>query len=126
MRVKHVGSNRYSRYREISCVPGRPALTSGALAVGALTAGAAPEVFRNNPQSLERIVPWLERELRAITNDSDVGIVRDFVLALMKTCALGRAGPRWAAPPRCRRPVPPPQDRPAGGRGRGPAPAVPV
>ncbi|RUP45918.1 hypothetical protein BC936DRAFT_147586 [Jimgerdemannia flammicorona] len=60
--VKRVGSNRYSRFIEIS-----------------------PEVFRSNSQRLSRLIPWLRRELQAILDDDNVELVREYVMALLKT-----------------------------------------
>jgi len=76
----YVGSNRFSRYREIC----KNELNNFHPTSYFIFFGLAPEVFRNNPQSLVRIVPWLERELRVLTKDDDVGIIRDFVIGLMK------------------------------------------
>lgn len=43
-----------------------------------------PEVFATNPQSMARLVPWIQRELIVLLKDTDVGIIVDLIIALMK------------------------------------------
>ena len=73
-------------------------------------------MFRNHPESLQRIEPWLDRELHVLLGaDEDVELVKEFVLSLMRTYAGGQPpGPlRRGADPAQSGPAPRPVPRPA-------------
>ncbi|KAL1923408.1 uncharacterized protein VTP21DRAFT_8388 [Calcarisporiella thermophila] len=58
----HIGSNRYSKYREVS-----------------------PTYFSSHPEAIRRLVPWIRRDLQAILEEENAEIVREYVIAVLKT-----------------------------------------
>jgi hypothetical protein len=49
-------------------------------------------LFRQHPESLERLEPWLDRELHVLLGaEEDVELVKEFVLSLMRTYDLQSA-----------------------------------
>ncbi|KAL2917966.1 hypothetical protein HK105_202380 [Polyrhizophydium stewartii] len=44
----------------------------------------APAFFRAQPAALERLVPWIRRDLQALLHMSDVEIVKDIVVSVLK------------------------------------------
>jgi hypothetical protein len=54
-------------------------------------------LFRQHPESLERLEPWLDRELHVLLGaEEDVELVKEFVLSLMRTCVPWRVPMRMA------------------------------
>ncbi|KAI8915953.1 hypothetical protein EDD86DRAFT_197281 [Gorgonomyces haynaldii] len=61
LRCRHRGTNRYSKFRDLS-----------------------PQYLREHQQKLRTLVPWIRRELLAILRIPDVTIIIDFVLQVMQ------------------------------------------
>ncbi|ORY47958.1 hypothetical protein LY90DRAFT_671109, partial [Neocallimastix californiae] len=43
------------------------------------------DYFSKNKAKFNRIIPWIERDLKAILHTQDIGIIRDFILSVLKT-----------------------------------------
>ncbi|KAI8922723.1 hypothetical protein BC831DRAFT_514843 [Entophlyctis helioformis] len=42
-----------------------------------------PAAFQRYPAQLNRLVPWIRRELNALLGDGDVELVKDFIVAML-------------------------------------------
>jgi len=43
------------------------------------------DYFSKNKAKFNRIIPWIERDLKAILHTQDIGTIRDFILSVLKT-----------------------------------------